>query len=149
MIRWRKMWGAVEAPKAENVFNWNASLCISTDFLLKIPEQVIVEKIDDGDLQSVTNFFNGGYGGALVTAADNIVQSWLSDTTDCRKFIDSNISLITHDKNAQPDRSPNAHGITPLELSDIKACREINRLYPHLLQKKINLYLKCIGVKPL
>ena len=54
-----------------------------------------MEKFFDGDTQTITQLFDGGDGGAVITPADNIVDGGLGDTADSTKFVDGNIRFLT------------------------------------------------------
>ena len=45
------------------------------DFLLKVVKLRSAEKLPYGNVQSVAQFFYGGYSGTVVPAAENVLQS--------------------------------------------------------------------------
>ena len=53
-----------------------------------------MEKLDDGDIQPVAELFDGGNGGTIVAAADDIVECGLRDTTESCEFVDRDFSLV-------------------------------------------------------
>ena len=44
------------------------------DLLFKVVEKGRVEEVLDGDFKTVTDFFDGGDGGGVISAGDDIVQ---------------------------------------------------------------------------
>jgi hypothetical protein len=52
------------------------------DFLLQVVEDGRVEKVLDGDLQAVADFFDGGDGGGVISAGDDVVQGRLGQTAN-------------------------------------------------------------------
>ena len=52
------------------------------DLLFKVVEEGRVEEVLDGDFKSVTDFFDGGDGGRVISTGDDIIQGWLSQTAD-------------------------------------------------------------------
>lgn len=49
------------------------------DFLFQIPEEVVVKEVEQRDIQSVADLLDRRDGGAVVPAADDVVQGRLRD----------------------------------------------------------------------
>ena len=64
-------------------------------FRFYIFEQIIVEKINDGDPQTIAQLLQRGDGGAVVLAADHIVHGGLRDAADRARLVISQVSLCT------------------------------------------------------
>lgn len=65
----------------------------SLQLLLQGKKGIGVEKINNGDPQPVAEFFYGGHGGAVVAAADNIVQGRLRYAADGCKVVHRDLIL--------------------------------------------------------
>ena len=68
---------------------------LSFYFRFYVFEQIVIEKIDDCDPQAVAQLLQRGNGGAVVSAAHNIVHGGLCDAADRAQFIDSQVSFCT------------------------------------------------------
>ena len=79
-------------------------------FLFQVTKQFTVKELLNGDAQAVTQFFDGGDGGAAVAAADNVVDGGLGDTANSAELVDGNICFLTQLYNALFDRFADIHG---------------------------------------
>ena len=52
-----------------------------------------MEELLDGDAQAVTEFFYGGYSGAVISSADDVVYSGLCYAAKCAQFVDRDASF--------------------------------------------------------
>ena len=65
------------------------------DLLLQIVEDGRVEKLTQGDVQTVAELLDGGYGDAVVPPADNIVEGGLGHAAESRQPVDGDLPLGT------------------------------------------------------
>lgn len=79
------------------------------DLLLQISKELGVEEILDGDSKPVAELFDGGYGGAVVPAADDVVQRGLGDPAHGAQLIDGDFPLTTQFQDAFLDRLTDIH----------------------------------------
>ena len=85
-------------------------MSVSLDFLLQIPEQFGVEKVLDGDSQTIAELLDRRNGGTAVASADNIVHRGLGYAAHAAEFIDRNVTLITEFQDAFLDGLADVHG---------------------------------------
>ena len=65
----------------------------SFDFLLQVYEDIGIEKIYYAYIKSVTNFFDRGDGGAVISSAYDIIQRGSSDTAYGVELVDGDIFI--------------------------------------------------------
>lgn len=70
-----------------------------------------MEELLDGDAQAVTEFFYGGYSGAVISSADDVVYSGLCYAAKCAQFVDRDASFCAESYNTLLYRFSNVHGL--------------------------------------
>lgn len=71
-------------------------------FLIQIEEQLVIEKALNGNAKAITELLDGGNGGAVVAAADDVIDGGLGDTADVAQFIDGQILFLAQKQNTLP-----------------------------------------------
>ena len=84
---------------------------ILLNFLFQIPKKITVKEIQNRDVQPVTDFLDGGDGGALIAAADDIVQCGLGDATQGAKPVDGDLPLSTKLEDSIFNCNANDHSV--------------------------------------
>lgn len=69
-----------------------------------------MKKINNGNTESVTQFFDGGNGGAVISPADNIVYGGLCYAAPCTKSVDGNITFLAQFNDPLADSRSNGNG---------------------------------------
>lgn len=80
-----------------------------SDLLLQVCKKVGPEKFLDRNVQAVTQFFNGGDGGAVISAADDIVYRRLRYAAETAQLVHGNISFVAQLDDPLPYRFAYAH----------------------------------------
>ena len=70
-----------------------------------------MEELLDSDAQAVTELFNGGHSGTVISSADNVVHSGLSYAAKCAQFVDRDVSFCAKSQNALLYSFSNVHGL--------------------------------------
>ena len=83
---------------------------ILPNLLLQILEEGAVEKLQDRDLQPVADLFDGGNGGGVVPAADNVIQCGLGQSAHTAELVHGQIPLPAQFQYPQPHRFADPHG---------------------------------------
>lgn len=58
-------------------------------------ENVISKEVLNGDLQAITNLFDGGNRGSMIPSRYDIVEGRLGDAAHIRQLIDGDAALLT------------------------------------------------------
>ena len=88
-----------DARSAPNFFNLQKNIRTSDEvrmlfyFLLQIVEQVAVKKRSQRDVQSVTDFFDGGNRGVVAAGIDDVVDGRLCDAAHQAEPVDGDAPL--------------------------------------------------------
>jgi hypothetical protein len=80
--------GIQQMPRGKMAF-----LIDSPDFLFQSPEQFRLKELLDGDVQPVADFLDGGYRGAVVPPADDVVEGRLGDTAHAAQLVDGDVTF--------------------------------------------------------
>ena len=83
---------------------------ILPNLLLQILEEGAVEKLQDGDFQSVADFFDGSHGCGVVPAADDVVQCGLGQPAHSAELVHGQIPLLTQLQYPYSHRFADTHG---------------------------------------
>jgi hypothetical protein len=97
--------GIHEMPLWEMAF-----LTDSLDFLFQPSKQFRLEELLDGDVQPIADFLDGGYRGAVVPPADDVVEGGLGDTAHAAQLIDGDVTLLAQFQYALFDSFADGHG---------------------------------------
>lgn len=81
----------------------------SMDFLLKVVKLRSAEKLPYGNVQSVAQFFYGGYSGTVVPAAEDVLQGRLGHSRHGRQLIAGYIPFLTELQYPEPHRFSYPH----------------------------------------
>ena len=78
-------------------------------FLLQFSEDLRVEKIDDGNIQTVAQLFYCGNGGAVISPAGDIVYCRLSDAAESAQLVHCDAPVAAKLQYSVSYRIPNCH----------------------------------------
>ena len=68
-----------------------------------------MEELIDCNTQTVTQLFDCGYSCAIVSAANNVVNSGLRNTANAAEFVNGDISFLAQLNNSLPDSLAYGH----------------------------------------
>jgi hypothetical protein len=91
-------------------------------FLFKIGKKIGAEKNIDRNTQTVTQLLNCGHGSTIVSAANNVVNSRLRNTTDAAQLVDRNVAFLAQLNDSLSDSFTDGHWISPLSKKMIPLC---------------------------
>jgi hypothetical protein len=97
--------GIQQMPRGKMAF-----LIDSPDFLLQSPEQFRLEELLDGDVQPIADFLDGGYRGAVVPPADDVVEGGLGNATHAAQFVDGDVPFLAQLQYALSHSFTDGHG---------------------------------------
>jgi hypothetical protein len=69
-----------------------------------------MKKFLDGDVRPVADFLDGGYCGAIIPPADNVVKGGLRDATHAAEFVDRDVPFLAQLQYALFDSFTDGHG---------------------------------------
>lgn len=70
-----------------------------------------MEEFGDGDFQAVADFLDGGDGGGVVAAADDIIEGGLGDAADERQAVDGDLAFLAKLQNPLAYRLSDGHSV--------------------------------------